>query len=188
MVTRDRMPRLPAEDLTPAQREAVAAITAGPRGDLFGPFVPLLRSPGAMIRLQEVGAYLRFGSGLPRATLELAILQVARAHNQAFEWGYHCQLALDAGVPREVVEDLAAGREPGPLAEPLATGYAVVANVLALDDLPDALYERARDVFGEEGLVDLIVCVGYYTTLAMVMNAARTDAGALTPPIEMRAS
>ncbi|GAA1556520.1 hypothetical protein GCM10009827_091810 [Dactylosporangium maewongense] len=185
---RDRMPQLPATALTPAQQEAVAAITAGPRGELFGPFVPLLRSPGAMVRLQEVGAHLRFGSILPKAVLEMAVLQVARARNQVFEWGYHCQLALDAGVPREVVEDIAAGREPGPLAEPLATGYAVVAGVLADNDIPDELYDRALDVLGEEGLIDVIVCAGYYTTLAMVMNATRTDAGALSPPVEMSSS
>lgn len=185
---RDRMPQLPTAVLTPEQQEAVAAISAGPRGALFGPFVPLLRSPGAMVRLQEVGAYLRFGSGLPKAVLELAILQVARARNQAFEWGYHCPLALDAGVPRDVVADVAAGREPRSMQEPLATGYAIVAHVLADDAIPDELYDRAIDLLGEEGLIDLVVCAGYYTTLAMVMNTTGTDADALDPPVEMSTS
>jgi 4-carboxymuconolactone decarboxylase len=38
----------------------------------------------------------------------------------------------------------------------------------------DATYGRAISAFGEQGVVDMSVLVGYYTTLAMIMNVART--------------
>ena len=38
----------------------------------------------------------------------------------------------------------------------------------------DATWQRAVERFGEHGTVDLIGINGYYTMLAMVMNAART--------------
>ena len=56
----DRLPPLTEDQMTPAQREAAAEISAGPRGAVIGPFAPLLRSPELMTRLQKVGEYLRF--------------------------------------------------------------------------------------------------------------------------------
>ena len=39
----------------------------------------------------------------------------------------------------------------------------------------DATYARALARFGEQGVIDTIGIAGYYTLLAMVMNATRTD-------------
>ncbi len=40
----------------------------------------------------------------------------------------------------------------------------------------DATYAAALAAFGEQGVVDLMGINGYYTFLAMVMNAAQTAA------------
>jgi 4-carboxymuconolactone decarboxylase len=40
--------------------------------------------------------------------------------------------------------------------------------------LSDAAWAAAVARFGEAGLIDLIATVGYYATIAQVMNAART--------------
>ena len=40
----------------------------------------------------------------------------------------------------------------------------------------DATYANALALFGEKGVVDLMGINGYYTLLAMVMNAAQTAA------------
>jgi MFS family permease len=64
--TSTRMPPLDPDAMTDARRTAAAALTAGPRGGVRGPFVPLLRSPELMDRLQRVGEYLRYHTGLPR--------------------------------------------------------------------------------------------------------------------------
>ena len=74
----DRLPPIPEEALTPAQRAAAEELASGPRGKLAGPFVPLLRSPELMARVQKVGEYLRFESALPARIKELAILVTAR--------------------------------------------------------------------------------------------------------------
>jgi 4-carboxymuconolactone decarboxylase len=57
----------------------------------------------------------------------------------------------------------------------------------------DATFERARARFGEQGIVDLLGLNGYYTLLAMVMNAAQTPAPAssaapLVPSLPLSAS
>ena len=170
----DRLPMPTRSELTPAQEQAVQAISAGPRGDIFGPFVPLLRSPEVMTALQEVGAGLRFAAALDRGVFEQAILQIARHWDQPFEWAYHLPIALAAGVPVEAAQSISVGEQPTDLPEPLATGWAVVEEVLATKGLSDAAYAHAVEVLGESGLIELVVTAGYYTTLAMVMNVGRT--------------
>ena len=167
----DRLP-LP-ESLSAEQQSAVDAITAGPRGALFGPFLPLLRSPGLMTRLQEVGAYLRFGSEVPLHLRELVILIVARDWHQDFEWGHHAPLARSAGLDGDVVDALAHGADVTGPADVQAI-WRLVRELLDTRSVSDAAFERARTVVGDAGVVDLIAVAGYYTTLAMTMNAART--------------
>jgi len=161
------------ESLTGAQRAAVDAITAGPRGSLFGPFVPLLRSPELMTRLQEVGAYLRFGSAVPPHLRELVILVVARDWAQDFEWGHHAPLARSAGLGDDVVAALGRGAEVTGPPEVRAV-WQLIRELLDTRAVGDATFESARAVLGDTGVVDVIGIAGYYSTLAMTMNAART--------------
>ena len=61
----DRMPPIAHIDLTADQQAAAKELASGPRGSVFGPFVPLLRSPELMRRVQKTGEYLRYSSALP---------------------------------------------------------------------------------------------------------------------------
>jgi len=40
--------------------------------------------------------------------------------------------------------------------------------------LSDVTYERVRQRFGEQGVIDMVAHYGYYSLLAMTMNVART--------------
>jgi 4-carboxymuconolactone decarboxylase len=171
MIAPDRLP-LP-EDLTAEQRSAVAAISAGPRGALFGPFVPLLRSPELMTRLQEVGAYLRFGSTVPTHLRELVILIIAREWDQDFEWGHHVPLARSAGLD-EVVVDAVSHRLDVIGPPDVQAVWLLTREVLDTHRVSDAAFAAAVEVVGHAGVVDLVGIAGYYTTLAMTMNVART--------------
>ena len=182
----DRLPPLPPAQWSEAQRREAQAIIDGPRGALIAPFLPLLRSPELMGHLQRQGEYLRYRSALPLRLSELAILAVARRWSQPVEWAIHAPIAAAQGVAPATIDAVAAGRV-------LADGPADEAVLLAVCDelqrsgqLGDALWQRALACFGETGLVDLIGLIGYYTTLALLMNAARTPAppGPTLPPLE----
>src|SRR3954463_4128906 len=99
----ERMPALRLEDMDEAQRAAAQELIAGPRGAVMGPFIPLLRSPELMNRLQKVGEYLRFQSALEPRVSEFVMLVVSRQWTQQFEWAVHVPLALKAGVKAEAV-------------------------------------------------------------------------------------
>jgi 4-carboxymuconolactone decarboxylase len=170
----DRLPPLPESSLSPAQKSAAAELAAGPRGAVFGPFVPLLRSPDFLSPLQKVGEYLRYKSALPPRLSEFAILLVARRWNQQYEWHVHAPIAERSGVPGEHVRAVAEGRRPDGMADDQAVVHDFLQELQANRGVSDTTYGRAVELFGERGVVDLCGLCGYYTTLAMVMNVART--------------
>ena len=180
---RDRMPPIPAERHTPQQKAVSDELISGPRGKLAGPFVPLLRSPGLMARVQKVGEHLRFESALPERVKELAILVTARRWSQAYEWSFHLPLALKAGVTRGAAEAIAAGRRPEGMPADEAAAYDFLGELDATRAVGDAAYARALEAFGEEGVIDLVGFAGYYALLAMVMNVARTPADEAEIPL-----
>jgi 4-carboxymuconolactone decarboxylase len=168
------MPPLAAKDMTPAQREAAQEVTAGRRGAVYGPFVPLLRSPELTRRLQKVGEYLRYEPQLPPKLREMVILLVAREWTQDFEWHVHAPLAAAEGLARDVIDAIAEGRLPAAPGDDEALVHDFFFELSRARAVSDATYARAVDAFGEQGVVDLVALIGYYTTLAMIMNVART--------------
>lgn len=168
------MPPLEWEQMTEAQKQAAEELASGPRGGVRGPFVPLLRSPELMRRLQSVGAYLRYESVLQARTTELVILIVSRHWTQHFEWVVHYPLALQAGLPAEVAEAIAEGRRPTGMGEDEATVYDFCDELLRTHGVSEATYQRAVSRLGEQGLIDLVGLLGYFSTVSMVMNVAHT--------------
>ena len=174
----DRMPPIPRERMTEAQRAAADELIAGPRKGVKGPFVPLLRSPELMARLQKVGEYLRFGSALPPRLSEFATLLVARQWTQAFEWGVHVPLAIAAGTDPQTIDALREGRRPQTMSAEEALVFDFVAELDAARGVSDERYAAAVAALGEHGVLDLLGLVGYFTTISMVLNVARTPADA----------
>jgi 4-carboxymuconolactone decarboxylase len=170
----DRMPPLADHELTEAQAAAKAAIINGPRGTFEGPFVPLLRSPDLMGRLEKVGEYLRFGSRLNARIREFAILIVAQGFREQTEWGIHRPIALKAGLREEVIEAVAEGRRPEALAEDEQAAWDFLYELRSNRKVSDRTYALAKGQFGEDGVIDLTSLCGYYTLLAQVMNVAQT--------------
>lgn len=167
-------------DLSPDQQSVSDAISSGPRGGLIGPFGPLLHSPGLADRMQRTGEYLRFVSDLDRSVFEFAVLVVARHRDQAFEWAHHAPIALRAGVPSDVIEAVAEG-DKAAVVDPFAQLQTFVTGLLDHNEIPDSLVSELIVMHGHAGVMDLVVAVGYYSTLAMVMEVAGTPAPAAGP-------
>ncbi|MEU5993445.1 carboxymuconolactone decarboxylase family protein [Spirillospora sp. NPDC047418] len=170
----DRLPMPPDAQLTEDQREAAARLASGPRGAVFGPFVPLLRSPELMTRLQLVGEYLRFDGALDDDLVELVILYIARAWDQDFEFGHHRPLALAAGLPEDVVDAVARGVRPLGGRPEVGLVYDLLDELHTTRRVSDTTYALAVEALGEVRVVEAVGTAGYYTTLAMTMNAACT--------------
>lgn len=173
----DRMPAIPTERLTPAQVKAIEEFVAvrGPSvTGPFGPFVPLLRSPELMVRAGALGEYLRYRSALPPRLSEMAILLVARRWTQQYEWYAHEPPARKAGLSAEIISAIAEGRRPDTMTSDEAALYDLYDEIHRIQSASDPTYTRAKAAFGEQGVMDAMGILGYYTMLAMVMNTART--------------
>ena len=170
----ERMPALPMEAMDDAQKAAAQELIAGPRGAVFGPFIPLLRSPELLNRLQKVGEYLRYQSALETRINEFVMLIVSRQWTQQFEWCMHYPLALKAGMKQEVLDALAEVRRPPGMAPDEEIAYEVCDELERTRGVSDATYRRAVDCFGERGVLDMLGLVGYFSTVSMIMNVAHT--------------
>ena len=170
----DRMPPIPPEKLTDAQKKAVEEFRAARNAAVSGPFTPLLRSPEVMNRARAMGDYLRYKSVLPPRLSEFAILIASREWTQNYEWDAHYTLAVQGGLNPDIAAALAEGKRPAKMAEDEEILYNLCTELHRTKGVSDATYQRAAAKFGEQGVIDAIGIQGYYTLLAMVMNTART--------------
>jgi 4-carboxymuconolactone decarboxylase len=172
----DRMPPIASTLMTPEQTEAAQAFARSRGKPVFGPFVPLLRSPELMVRLQSVGEHCRYHNAIGLRLSEFVILLVARRLSQSVEWAIHAPIAAEAGVSSRTIQALLEGRRPDEMSVDEALIYDAVHELWLSGGWSDATYSGVLARFGEPGAVDLVGTVGYYSTLAMVMNVARTEA------------
>jgi len=180
----ERMPAIPADQMSAAQKEAAAEIAAGPRGKVVGPFIPLMRSPEFMRRVQKVGEYVRFVCPLDPRLNEFAAIIAARYWNQQFVWSAHAPKAINAGLHQDVADAVGEGRRPVDMADDEEIVYDLLTEVFNTRGASDRTYARAVEKFGEAGLVDLLGIAGYYSMLGMIMNVARTAVPA-GPPLPL---
>ena len=141
---------------------------------VFGPFVPLLRSPELMLRASAMGDYLRYRDALPPKLNEFIILIVARQWTQEYEWSVHYPIALKAGLDPQIAKAVAEGRRPAKMPEDEEIVYEFSTELHHNKSVSDATYSRAVAKFGEQGMMDMVGMNGYYTLLAMVINVGRT--------------
>ncbi|MES2126844.1 MAG: carboxymuconolactone decarboxylase family protein [Pseudomonadota bacterium] len=170
----DRLGAIAWDMLTDEQRAVAQAVIDGPRGALYGPFIPLLRSPELLACTQRMGEYLRFRSSIGPHLTELAILITASHWKQPVEWAIHAPIAAKAGIADIAIEAIRRRQRPPMLTDDEAAVYDFCIELHETKRVSDSSYTAALARFGEKGVVDLMGISGYYTLLAMVMNAAQT--------------
>lgn len=169
--------------MTEAQRAAAAQILAssqradGPAGrhmtqsgQFPGPYDFLLRSPELAIRWRQMAEYLRFETSVPLRLNELAILIQARFWTAQFEWWAHYPLALRAGLPQSVADDLKAGLRPAGMQPDEEAVYDFCVELMRDRRVEDATLDRLKTQLSEAQIVDLVAVTGFYATVSMILN------------------
>jgi 4-carboxymuconolactone decarboxylase len=173
MRAQDRLPPIPTEQQTDAQKAALADYE-GTREKLRGPWWPLLRSPKAVKLLLPWSEYLRHESSLSAKIYEFVIIITSREWSQAFSFSGHSERALQAGLKPEIAKAVAEGRRPQNMAADEEAAYDFSIELHRNHSVSDATYARALSIFGEQGIIDIIGVNGHYTLISMVLNTART--------------
>lgn len=181
-----RQPSLVPGQLTEAQQLLYERIIGGPRsgssfaltdsdGALLGPFGGFLLSPAIGGALEQLGAAIRYRSNLPPRVRELAILVVATHHASAFERHAHEAAGRAAGLLEDEISSLADGRTPS-LKDPVERAAVRFTRALIDGDVDDSTWDQSVPLLSLGSIYELIVLVGYYSTLALQMRVLRTDA------------
>jgi 4-carboxymuconolactone decarboxylase len=170
-----RLPTIPPDRYDAEQKKAAESFRELRGREVFGPFETLLHSPRLMALAQSVGEYLRYHSGIGTTLSELVILITARNWTQDYEWHVHAPIAAKAGIKPEIIAAIRDGRRPEGLSEDETIVYDFSTELQRNKGVSDATWARAEQRFGKPAIVDLVGISGYYTFLAMQMNAARYE-------------
>jgi 4-carboxymuconolactone decarboxylase len=155
-------------DLIPEAR-AVANRIVETRGEVTRPFQILLHSPSVAGPVAELGHVVRSGSSLADPDRELATLATGSAVRCDFVWTSHLAAASAAGIPADTIARLRQDRTSLGTREVAIVAF--VDELCATNSVSPATFDRARDLLGVRGVVELALTVGYYTMLARVMGA-----------------
>lgn len=170
----NRMPAIDASRWNAEQKKLAEEIINGPRGALLPPFEPLLRSPELMSHAQKMGEYLRYRSAIGQRLSELAILITARNWSQEVEWAIHAPIAEQQGIAKRAIIQINNNQTPVFDLEDEKVVYEFCQEMHKNKIISDDTWNKAINLFGERGVIDLIGINGYYTFLSMIMNASQT--------------
>jgi 4-carboxymuconolactone decarboxylase len=173
VAAQERLPMIPDDKLSDAQKKAVAGMQSGSFG-VGGPFIALLREPKLAEQAVAMATYFRNEGVLGPKLTEFVIMLAARDWTQQFEWTAHYSRALKSGLKQETVDAIAEGRRPAGMAEDEEIVYDFWTELNENKSVSDVTYARAVKKFGEAGVVSITALNGYYMMLAMVLNVART--------------
>lgn len=111
-------------------------------------------------------------SALGRVRSEIVILRTGVRLQSAYEWSHHVSRARASGIDDRRIASLRGSTdEMGPEDAVLAKG---VDEVLSAAKLSSATTKQLMDLVGKEGVLDLMATVGFYATLAFIVNTFET--------------
>ncbi len=174
-----RLSKKSPDELTDGQREQFERISRFRQpdadGQIGGPFDPWIRSPEVARRAVSLGNFVWERTTLSRRIVELAIVVTARFWRSNVEWVAHARMAREQGVSPAVID--AVFEQVTPEAAPADELLTIeVCRALHEDhELPSDLYQRVVNEFGEQGLVEMIMTIGFYTFVSMTLNAFEVE-------------
>ena len=169
-----RLPLADRDSLDDDGKQRYDRISAGKDGALAGLRGPTglsFHSPEAAKPGQALNMYLRFEAEIPAPTREVAILTVAREMDCAFEWAAHEPQALKDGVPQSVIDTIKQRGPIGDIADSFATLIEFGREVLSNHRVTPETFARLRSEYSNKQIMDLILLLGNYTSLAVLLLA-----------------
>lgn len=169
-----RLQPKPYDELTPAQQAQYDRIKRArsprPDGQFGGPFDPWIRSPEVAERAMSLGNFIWERTSVGRRIVELAIIVTGRHWRSNVEWVAHARMAKEQGVSDAVIDAVFEQRLPDDAPEDERLTIQVCRALHETQDLPLELYQRAIATWGEQGLMDIIQTIGFYTFVSMTLN------------------
>jgi 4-carboxymuconolactone decarboxylase len=173
-----RYTEIAVDRMTPEQQEGFRYLVDGPRGRLPGPYKVWVHNPKLLHAAAPLGQHFTPGqSSLSEREREIAVVVITSKWHSAYPNNAHEKRGKEVGLPAAAVEAIIAGL-PTSFDDAREQVVYEVAMALAGERLvPQGLYDRAVGVLGHEGITDVIVLMGYYTSVSLTMNFYAVPAG-----------
>ncbi|MDD9894202.1 MAG: carboxymuconolactone decarboxylase family protein [Gammaproteobacteria bacterium] len=144
---------------------------------LRGPVGMWMHSPILAEAVFDLRQRVRYGTPKDQRLTELIILSTAREISNQYEWSAHEPLAQAAGLEQDIIEVVKYRKDMNSL--PPINGFGEIEQTLVQftrelvseEKVSAATFAKAIDLFGGEGLVDIVGLVGYYNFVAMTLKA-----------------
>ncbi|MEV4116406.1 carboxymuconolactone decarboxylase family protein [Nonomuraea sp. NPDC049695] len=139
-------------------------------------FRVMAHAESCVIPQMRLGTAILGSLDLGHRRRELLILLVARIEGGTYEWRQHVPIALGVGVPKAQIDAI----EQANLADNafddaeralLAFGKQVIEAVR----VEEGVFTQARRHFSEREIVEAILTIGFYMTMARLTEATETD-------------
>ena len=169
-----RLTSITRKEQVPARDQAVVDGIVASRGALQGPFTMFLHSPELAGRVAHLGAFVRFEGSLDMRVRVIAAMTVARELDALYVWGAQTGGARRLGVPETTIAAIRDKHARG-LPPDDAQIVEFTQQLLRRHRVDDAMFKTIQARFGDDGLIQLTGAIGYYSLLAMTVNACELE-------------
>jgi len=168
-MTKNRLERIDPEKATDDQKKVIARLGEG-RGRIPTPFNIWLNNPNLAGGMEIIGTHVDRSPVLSEAESEVAILSTAVFWNAPYVIANHRRHALKAGVPEAVVAAILEKRRPEAGDDRFGLVCDAVCDILAGGAIDDARFDRYGAGLGRAVIAELLVTVGYFTSISLGMT------------------
>ena len=179
-----RLALITSKDQVAAKDHAVVDSIVKSRGALHGPFTVFLHCPELAGRLAHLGAFVRFEGSLDKRVRVLAAMTVARELDAVYVWGAQTAGARRLDVPESTIAAVREKHSRGIQPED-AQIVEFTRQLIRKHRVDDASVKALQARFGNEGFIELTGVIGYYSMLAMTVNACELEAAPDTEVLQV---
>ena len=154
---------------------------AGSRGAVNNNFQALLNSPAAAARMADFGAYIRFETPLSARIRSLAVLTMTRETDGEYVWTVNERGALESGLEPTDIDKVRNRQAPEGMADADAKIVRFTQEYVRQHKISDGTYQAVQQMIGDAGMVDLLLTIGYYSSLSHALAAMEVDLPPGTP-------
>ena len=175
-----RLPQVQRENLNTLGRSAFDTYVrpgTGYETGLRGPVGMWMHSPVLAEAVFDLRQRVRYGTPKDQRLTELIILTTAREISNQYEWSAHEPLGQAAGLEQDIIEVIKYRKDMNSL--PSIEGFDEIEQTLVQftrelvseEKVSTPTFNKAIELFGNEGVVDIVGLVGYYNFVAMTLKA-----------------
>jgi 4-carboxymuconolactone decarboxylase len=164
-----RIPKLAEDSLSETQRSLLKQIEVQ-RGRVPTPYKIWIQSPVLAEPLQQLGTLLSTKTSLSKREREIAVLLMARYWQAEYVFEQHAREAIEAGLPGAVIADIRADALPEVADARERSIYGIVRDFSQPAPSNDKTFHDALAALGHNGLAELLVLCGYFTSVSLAMK------------------